>query len=129
MIRDEYHMAVELQPPGYHRQNTAKVVIQNLKAQFLRVLAGVADNFLMQLWDWLLTQTKIILNLLHQSNIAQHTLTLVAPLIITRCHWHQWDTALRSTRKKTREGCVPTIQWIDGSCLHHQSSTIHICAT
>ena len=34
----------------------------------LGVLAGVADDFPMQLWDRLLPQTRITLNLLQQSN-------------------------------------------------------------
>jgi hypothetical protein len=31
-------------------------------------LAGVADNFPPSLWDWLLPQTKITINLIRQSN-------------------------------------------------------------
>ena len=49
MSRDKCHMTMELVPPGCHRHNTAEVAIQNFKAHFHSVLAGVADKFPMQL--------------------------------------------------------------------------------
>ena len=64
MIRDEYHMTMELMSPGCHRRKAAEGAIQNFKAHFLSVLAGVADDFPMQFWDRLLSQTEITLNLL-----------------------------------------------------------------
>ena len=64
MIRDQYHMTMELVPLGCHRRNAAEVVIRNFKAHFLSVLAGAADDFPMQLWDQLMPQTEITLNLL-----------------------------------------------------------------
>jgi hypothetical protein len=59
---------MELVPPGCHQPNAAKVAIRNFKAHFLSVLAGVADNFPPSLWDRLLPQTKITINLIRQSN-------------------------------------------------------------
>ena len=59
---------LELVPPGFHQRNAAEVAIQNFKTHFLSVLAGVADGFPPSLWDRLLSQTKITLNLLRQSN-------------------------------------------------------------
>ena len=64
MIKDEYHMTLERLPPGCHRRNAAEVAIRNFKAHFLSVLAGVAEDFPMHLWDRLLPQTEITLNLL-----------------------------------------------------------------
>ncbi len=61
-------LAMELVPPGCHRQNAAEVAIRNFKTHFLSVLAGVADDFPENLWDRLLPQTEITLNLLRQSN-------------------------------------------------------------
>ncbi len=55
---------MELVPPGCHQRNAAEVAIRNFKAHFLSVLAGVADNFLPSLWDRLLPQTKIMINLI-----------------------------------------------------------------
>jgi hypothetical protein len=59
---------MELVPPGCRRCNAAKVAIRNIKAHFLSVMAGVADNFPPSLWDRLLPQTKIRINLIRQSN-------------------------------------------------------------
>ncbi len=61
-------LVMELVPPGCHRQNAAEVAIWNFKTHFLSVLAGVAEDFPENLWDRLLPQTEITLNLLHQSN-------------------------------------------------------------
>ena len=55
-------------PPGCHRRNAAEVAIRNFKAHFLSVLAGVADDFPPSLWDRLLPQTEITINLIRQSN-------------------------------------------------------------
>ena len=67
-IRDKYKFTVELVPPGCHRRNAAEVAIRNFKVHFLSVLADVAPSFPSNLWDRLLPQTEIILNLLRQSN-------------------------------------------------------------
>ena len=67
-IKDNCKMQVELVPPGCHRRNAAEVAIRNFKAHFLSVLAGVAEDFPTNLWDRLLPQTEITLNLIRQSN-------------------------------------------------------------
>ena len=59
---------LELVPPGCHRRNAAEVAIRNFKSHFLSILAGVADDFPPSLWDKLLPQTEITLNLIRQSN-------------------------------------------------------------
>ncbi len=68
IIKDEYHMAMELVPPGCHWRNAAEVVIRNFKAHFLSMLAGTAYDFHPPLWDRLLLQAEITINLLRQSN-------------------------------------------------------------
>ena len=68
MIRDEFKMQVELVPPGCHRQNAAEVAIQNFKAHFLSILARTAEDFPLSLWDRLLPQAEITINLLRQAN-------------------------------------------------------------
>ena len=68
IIRDKYHMEMELVPPGCNRRNVAEVAIRNFKAHFLSVLAGTAEEFLPSLWDRLIPQTEITLNLLCQYN-------------------------------------------------------------
>jgi hypothetical protein len=67
-IRDTCKLNMELVPPGCHRRNAAEVAIRNFKAHFLSVLAGVADDFPPSLWDRLLPQTEITVNLIRQSN-------------------------------------------------------------
>eukprot|EP00804_Cyclotella_cryptica_P008732 CCRYP_018472-RA/>CCRYP_018472-RA protein AED:0.06 eAED:0.06 QI:0/0/0/1/1/1/4/0/898 len=68
LIQDTYKMTLELVTSGCHHRNAAKVAIRNFKSHFLSILAGVADDFLLKLWDKLLPQTEIILNRLRQSN-------------------------------------------------------------
>ena len=68
IIRDDCKMELELVPPGCHRRNVAEVAIRNFKAHFLSVLAGVSADFPLNLWDRLLPQTEITLNLLGQLN-------------------------------------------------------------
>jgi hypothetical protein len=67
-IRNTCKFYMELVPPGCHQRNAAKVAIRNFKAHFLSILASVADNFPPSLWDWLLPQTEIMINLIQQSN-------------------------------------------------------------
>jgi hypothetical protein len=78
-IRDTCTLDMELAPPGCHRHNAAKVAIGNFKAHFLSVLAGVADNFPPNLWDWLLPQTEIRINLIQQSNVPPQHFGICAP--------------------------------------------------
>ncbi|KAL7479775.1 hypothetical protein ACHAW6_005495, partial [Cyclotella cf. meneghiniana] len=61
-------MEVELVPPGCHQCHAAEVAIRNFKAHFLSILAGTADDFPLQLWDKLLPQAEITVNLLRHSN-------------------------------------------------------------
>lgn len=67
-IRDDLKFTMELVPPGCHRRNAAEVAIRNFKSHFLSVRAGTADNFPPSLWDRLLPQSEVTLNLLRQSN-------------------------------------------------------------
>ena len=53
---------------GCHQRNAAEVAIRNFKSDFLSVLAGVSNNFPPSLWDRLLPQTEIKINLIRQSN-------------------------------------------------------------
>ena len=68
IICDGYKMKLELVPPGCHRRNAAEVAIRNFKAHFLSVLAGIETSFPPNLWDRLLSQAEVTINLLQQSN-------------------------------------------------------------
>ena len=65
---DDFNLELELIPPHTHRRNAAEVAIRNFKSHFLSVLAGTAPDFPKYLWDKLLPQTELTLNLLRASN-------------------------------------------------------------
>ncbi len=103
-ICDMCKLDMELVPPGCHRRNTAKVAIGNFKAHFLSILAGVADNFPPNLWDQLLPQTKITINLIQQlmpPPTFWHMHISADPSTTTKCHSLQLDVRPRCTRKPT----------------------------
>ncbi len=54
----------QLVPPDNHRQNLAERAIQTFKNHFKAILVGIDDTFPMQLWDRLLPQAVLTLNLL-----------------------------------------------------------------
>jgi len=60
--------AIQLVPPDNHRRNLAERAIQTFKNHFKSILAGADDSFPMRLWDRLLPQTILTLNLLRQAN-------------------------------------------------------------
>ena len=68
LIRNKFNMKLKLVPPGCHRRNAAEVAIQNFKRHFLSILAGAPNNFPLYIWDRLLPQAEITLNLLRQLN-------------------------------------------------------------
>ena len=59
---------LELVPPHCHRRNIAEAAIKNFKNHFISILAGVDPSFPTTLWDKLLPQAELTLNLLRQSN-------------------------------------------------------------
>jgi hypothetical protein len=67
----------------------------------------VDETFPMKLWNRLLPQTVLTLNLLWQSNVASTVLatnTFTARLITTKCHWHQWGVQFKSTQTVRKRG-------------------------
>ena len=66
----EKNCKIQMVPPDNHRRNLAKRTIQTFKNHFKSVLVGVDDSFPMRLWDKLLPQVILTLNLLQQSNVA-----------------------------------------------------------
>jgi hypothetical protein len=131
-IRDTCKVDMELVPPGCHRCNTAKVDIHNFKAHFLSILAGVAEDFPPNLWDWLLLQTKITINLIPQSNTTPNVLAyhmLADPLTTTKCHLLQWDVRPRYMRKPTNAVHGHIIWLTDGISSHCQNNIAHTIVT
>ena len=69
-IKEKWKSTFHLVPPNMHCRNAASRIIQTFKEQFLSILAGVSSTFPNFLWDKLLPQTELTLNLLRQSKIA-----------------------------------------------------------
>jgi len=61
---------LQLVPPDTHRRNLAERAIQTFKSHFIAILAGVDPSFPMNLWDRLVPQAVLTLNLLRQANVA-----------------------------------------------------------
>ena len=66
-IQNRWKVQFQLVPPDMHRQNAAERAIITFKAHFLAILASVAPDFPRHLWDILLPQTEMTLNLLGQA--------------------------------------------------------------
>jgi hypothetical protein len=64
----------QLVPPDNHSMNLVERTIQTFKNHFKALIAGVDESFPMQLWDRLLPQMVLTLNLLQQSNVASTVL-------------------------------------------------------
>ncbi len=60
--------SIQLVPLDNHQRNLAERAILTFNSHFKSILAGVDDSFPMVLWDRLLPQAILTLNLLHQSN-------------------------------------------------------------
>ena len=68
-IKKKWNANDQLVPPNKHRSNTAERAIRTFKAHFLSILAGVAPDSPRNLWDLLLPQIELTLNLLSQATI------------------------------------------------------------
>ena len=64
-----WHAKFQLVPPDMHRRNRAERAIRTFKDHFLAILAGVDKAFPPYLWDLLLPQAELTLNILRQSTI------------------------------------------------------------
>ena len=69
-IEEKWNSTFQPVPPKMHHRNAAKRMIQTFKSHFLSILYGVSSTFPNLLWDKLLPQTELTLNLLRQSKIA-----------------------------------------------------------
>jgi hypothetical protein len=65
----EQEVDFQLVPPGMHRQNAAERGIRTFQNHFIAGLCSVNKDFPLHLWDKLLPQAKITLNLLRASCI------------------------------------------------------------
>ena len=69
VIKKKWNINYQLVPPNTHQSNTAERAIRTFKAHFISIIAGVAPYFPRNLWDLLLPQTEVTLNLLRQAKL------------------------------------------------------------
>lgn len=65
----EQHIDVQLSPPYVHRRNAAERAIRTFENHFVAGLCSTSPDFPMNLWDCLLPQAIITLNLLRNSRL------------------------------------------------------------
>ena len=65
---------LKLVTPYFHCRNVADVDIKNFKTHYISISVSVDNNLPIFLWDELLPQTKLTLNLLHQANVNPNIL-------------------------------------------------------
>ena len=70
----------KLVPPNNHRRKILERAIRKCKENFIRILIGIDAKFLMSMWDHLIQQIKITVNLLRHSNVH--------PYISAWCHYN-----------------------------------------
>jgi hypothetical protein len=91
-ITFKWNATFQLVPPDMHRCNRAERAIRIFKNHFLAILAGVDAAFPPYLWDLLLPQAELTLNLLHQSTLNPRISawgSFRGHLVSTRHHWGQ----------------------------------------
>jgi hypothetical protein len=69
LITQDFKLNIQLVPPNNHRTNAAERAIRTFKDHFVAGLCSTAPDFPIRLWDRLLPQAEITLNLLRQSNV------------------------------------------------------------
>jgi hypothetical protein len=65
----KYNVQFQKVPPKEHRVNAAERAIRTFKNHFVATLCSVDSRFPLNLWDRLLPQTTLTLNLLRSSRI------------------------------------------------------------
>jgi hypothetical protein len=68
-LLNQHDIQFQLAPPHMHRHNAAERAIQTLKNHFIAGLCSVDPNFPLRIWDRLLPQATITLNLMRQSRL------------------------------------------------------------
>jgi hypothetical protein len=75
-----HDIAYQLVPPHCHRHNAVERAIRNFKEHFVAGLSSVDPSFPLHLWDRLLSQAEITLNLLRTSRLH--------PQLSAAAHFH-----------------------------------------
>ena len=126
-------LETKLVPPGCHWLNAAEVAICNFKTHFHSALAGVAEDFPPSLWDRLLPQTEITLNLLRQSSATPNVSAyahLSGPFDYKKMLLAPMGCAAKIHKKKQKQGVHGnTTLLMDGTSIHHRITTARMHAT
>ena len=69
IIKYEWGVGYKLAPPHIHCRNVAECAIHTFKSHYISNLVGIAPTYPNHLWDLLLTQTELTLNILRQSTL------------------------------------------------------------
>ena len=69
VIVKDWVASYQLVPLNVHRRNLVERAIRTFKAHFLAILAGVDPDFPKFMWDNLLVQTELTINLLRQATL------------------------------------------------------------
>ena len=72
-LQDIWKVDYQLFPPNLHRHNAAERAICTFKAHFLLILTGISEDSPKNMWDLLIYQTKMTLNLLQKSTLKSDT--------------------------------------------------------
>ena len=132
IIRDELKIQFELVTPVLHMSNDAEVAIRNFKAHLLSVLAGVADDFPLQLWDRLLSQIEITINLIRQSNATPKVSAyahLIGPFDYKNMPLDPMGCDSQVHEKKDKRCTWHTTQLMGGTFTPHLSSIVPMHVT
>ena len=124
---------LQLVPPDTHRRNLAERAIQTFKSHFLSILAGVDPSFSMNLWDRLIPQAVMTLNLLRNSH-ATPTISAyqhvhgnfdynILPLAPLGCLVEMHDS---TNRRRTWDPRLLT-GWYLGTSIEHYCCYKKIC--
>jgi hypothetical protein len=77
---DEEDIDLQLAPPQVHQRNAAELAIHTFKNHFIAGLCSTNRDFPLNLWDKMLPQCLITLNLLRRS--------LISPQLSVQAHMH-----------------------------------------
>ena len=69
IIVEDLCATYQLVPPNLQRRNVSERAIRKFKAHFLEILAGVDPNFPKFMWDNLLVQTELTIDILRQATL------------------------------------------------------------
>ena len=68
-IKNDWGATYQLVPPNVHRRNIAERAIRTFRSHFIAILAGADPDFPKYMWDNLLVQTELTINLLRQATL------------------------------------------------------------